>query len=82
MVVLAGESWSFATWEDGYPTDSGDGLVAVPGKGWRDADPSETASGFIANNGLIGGFSGFTLWFCTWCAERRPAALAFVASRR
>jgi serine/threonine protein kinase len=44
---VTGESWSFATWEDGYPTDSGDGLVAFPGKGWRDADPSETASGFI-----------------------------------
>ena len=44
---VTGESWSFATWEDGYPGDHGDGLIAMPGKGWRDADPSENASGFI-----------------------------------
>jgi serine/threonine protein kinase len=44
---VTGESWSFATWEDGFPADNGDSLVAVPAKGWRDADPSETASGFI-----------------------------------
>ena len=44
---VTGESWSFATWDDGFPGDHGDGLIAVPAKGWRDADPSETASGFI-----------------------------------
>ncbi len=44
---VTGESWSFANWEDGYPTEDGDGLVILPGKGWRDADPSEPASGFI-----------------------------------
>jgi serine/threonine protein kinase len=42
-----GEAWSFATWEDGFPTDSGDGLLLMPGKGWRDADISSPASGFI-----------------------------------
>jgi serine/threonine protein kinase len=42
-----GEGWSFANWEDGYPTESGNGLVILPGKGWRDADPAEPASGFI-----------------------------------
>ncbi len=42
-----GEAWSFATWEDGYPTSDGDGLVIYPGKGWRNADSSDNASGFI-----------------------------------
>lgn len=42
-----GETWAFANWEDGYPNENGDGLVIVPGKGWRDADPAEQAGGFI-----------------------------------
>jgi len=42
-----GEPWSFALWDQGYPKRVGDGLIVLPGKGWRDADPSHAASGFI-----------------------------------
>lgn len=42
-----GETWSFANWEEGFPAEEGDGLLIAPGKGWRDADVSATASGFI-----------------------------------
>lgn len=44
---VTGETWAFANWDDGFPNENGDGLVIVPGKGWRDADPAEQSGGFI-----------------------------------
>ncbi|TAE77941.1 MAG: hypothetical protein EAZ65_04040 [Verrucomicrobia bacterium] len=44
---ITGEAWSFAHWDQGYPKREGDALTIHPDQGWRDADPSETASGFV-----------------------------------
>jgi serine/threonine protein kinase len=42
-----GEAWSFALWDKGYPKREGDALTIHPDQGWRDAEPSQTASGFV-----------------------------------
>jgi serine/threonine protein kinase len=63
---ITGETWSFANWEEGYPTSDGDGLVIYPGKGWRNADASDTASGFILE----------------WSNDRETAAAAPAETRK
>ena len=42
-----GEPWTFARWAPDAPSGDGTALAIVPGSGWKDADPSSTASGFI-----------------------------------
>ncbi len=43
-----GEPWEFARWSDGADVASGGtAMVLVPGSGWTDASPDETAAGFV-----------------------------------
>ena len=43
-----GETWEKSAWIDkAEPTEGGDALIFIPGKGWSNADPSTPASGLI-----------------------------------
>lgn len=42
------ETWEFAEWaSDADQENGGSAMVLVPGKGWKDADPEQIASGLI-----------------------------------
>ncbi|MFC7338383.1 protein kinase [Haloferula chungangensis] len=44
----SGEAWEKAKWiDDSEPTDGGDALILIPGKGWSNADPSAPAAGLV-----------------------------------
>ena len=42
-----GESWTFGRWADGSPSGKFDTLAITPRSGWRDADPTKSATGLV-----------------------------------
>ncbi|GAA5483087.1 hypothetical protein Hsar01_02314 [Haloferula sargassicola] len=56
-IWTTGETWDATAWAEGaLPDDLGrSAMVFVPGKGWQDTSPSQTADGFMIEWSLDGG---------------------------